>query len=213
MWGEYTRETGGLGGARLCSKNQAPRRGAVLQGLIRDWSGRPEAGVRLSGVEDGDRGWVVGPRPRCYHNQLFSPAGHGPKPPLCALGCSRASATQGGPTGGPVLQATAVPRTPPFQLSGNFLPCPDRMTPKTGRLPLQGVGRGGGGQGPCWDSSQTQLRWSPQRPRGQCILVCLGPSLRPGGPGGVGEGPRGAQNAPCPSPWQPLSPWTMSTGK
>lgn len=26
-------------------------------------------------------------------------------------------------------------------------------------------------------------------------------------------GPRGSQSAPCPSPWQPLSPWTMSTGK
>lgn len=27
------------------------------------------------------------------------------------------------------------------------------------------------------------------------------------------RGPRGSQSAPCPSPWQPLSPWTMSTGK
>lgn len=52
-----------------------------------------------------------------------------------------------------MLQATAVPRTPPFQLSGNFLPCPDRTTPKTDRLPSQGVGRGGGGQEPCWDSA------------------------------------------------------------
>lgn len=31
--------------------------------------------------------------------------------------------------------------------------------------------------------------------------------------GGGHSGERGSQSPPCPSPWQPLSPWTMSTGK
>ena len=53
-----------------------------------------------------------------------------------------------------------------------------------------------------------------------CFPSCFGrQSLRRGSPWGgmVGRGPvwgpRGSQRAPCPSPWQPLSPWTMSTGK
>lgn len=160
------------------------------------------------------------------------------------LGCSRApdvaSTTQGRPTGGPLLQATAVPRTPaPTQVLGTSSPAqPER--PKARSSAIAGDGTwwwwAGAMLGLFIDSTSVVSIHSRNDPESLHFhlfkdstphppLVCW--SVFPpvldnysgmealGGMVGRGAlwGPRGSQSAPCPSPWQPLSPWTMSTGK
>lgn len=154
-----TREKGRVGRRGCAPRTRLPMERAALQGQIRGCPRvevRGRAGRHLACERGGKFGWTLGPRPPCCHLQLLflgrpTQLGIAPNHYFVLLFCWRApnmasAMAERSPAGSPLLQATAVSRTPSHSsLSGTFLPRTMCRAPKPGPLPSQGVEGSSGG--------------------------------------------------------------------